>query len=171
MRVPRRYIILIDGKPLLVIRAYTKRQARELVEVRLADTTARPDRCATMIPATMHGLPAMACVSRDAEGHPPLMERRGDGVRRRVDAHVARASSPWSATGWRSSRHEDMDTQLAPHVVPFVATCVEQAKRHYDPAKIGRVTDGDRQLRSERCARAAKSREGDHFAIAVGLAS
>jgi hypothetical protein len=39
MRVPRRYIILIDGKPLLVIRAYTKRQARELVEVRLADTT------------------------------------------------------------------------------------------------------------------------------------
>jgi hypothetical protein len=39
MRVPRRYIILIDGKPLIVIRAYTKRQARELVEVRLADTT------------------------------------------------------------------------------------------------------------------------------------
>jgi hypothetical protein len=39
MRVPRRYIILIDGKPLLVIRAYTKRQVRELVEVRLADTS------------------------------------------------------------------------------------------------------------------------------------
>jgi hypothetical protein len=39
MRVPRRYLIFIDGKPLLVIRAYTKRQARELVEFRLADTT------------------------------------------------------------------------------------------------------------------------------------
>ena len=39
MRLPRRYIVLIDGKPLIVIRAYTKRQARELVEVRLADTT------------------------------------------------------------------------------------------------------------------------------------
>jgi hypothetical protein len=39
MRIPRRYLILIDGKPLIVIRAYSKRQARELVEVRLADTT------------------------------------------------------------------------------------------------------------------------------------
>jgi hypothetical protein len=37
MRLPRRYIVLIEGKPLIVIRAYTKRQARELVAARLSD--------------------------------------------------------------------------------------------------------------------------------------
>jgi hypothetical protein len=40
MRIPRRFTVLIDGKAVLVIHAYTKRQVRELVEVRLADTTA-----------------------------------------------------------------------------------------------------------------------------------
>jgi hypothetical protein len=35
--------------------------------------------------------------------------------------------------------HEDVDCHLAPHVVPFVATSVEQAKRFYqaDIAKLG----------------------------------
>jgi hypothetical protein len=40
MRVPRRFTVLIEGKAVLVIHAYTKRQVRELVEARLADTTA-----------------------------------------------------------------------------------------------------------------------------------
>ena len=39
MRIPRRFIVLIEGKPLIVIRAYSKRQARELVAARLADTS------------------------------------------------------------------------------------------------------------------------------------
>jgi hypothetical protein len=39
MRVPRKFIVLLEGKPLIVVSAYTKRQARQLVESRLADTT------------------------------------------------------------------------------------------------------------------------------------
>jgi hypothetical protein len=39
MRVPRRYIVLLEGKPLIVVRAYTLAQARKLAEARLADTT------------------------------------------------------------------------------------------------------------------------------------
>jgi hypothetical protein len=39
MRVPRRYIVLLEGKPLIVVRAYTLAQARKLVEAKLADTT------------------------------------------------------------------------------------------------------------------------------------
>jgi hypothetical protein len=54
--------------------------------------------------------------------------------------------------------------------VPFVATAVAQALRWYDPDKLGasRMAIGN-AIRL--MCRAAKSREGDHFAIAVGLAS
>ena len=54
--------------------------------------------------------------------------------------------------------------------MPFVATAVAQAMRWYDPDKIGasRMAIGN-AIRL--MCRAAKSREGDHFAIAVGLAS
>jgi replication-associated recombination protein RarA len=66
--------------------------------------------------------------------------------------------------------HEDIDTANAPHVVPFVATCVEQAKRHYDPKRIGKsrmfIGNAIRMM-----CRAPKSREGDHFGIAIGLAN
>jgi hypothetical protein len=54
--------------------------------------------------------------------------------------------------------------------VPFVATAVAQAMRWYDPEKIGasRMAIGNAiRLMS----RAKKSREGDHFAAAVGLRS
>ena len=66
--------------------------------------------------------------------------------------------------------HEDIDTQSQPHIVPFVATAVAQAMRWYDPDKLGasRMAIGN-AIRL--MCRAAKSREGDHFAIAVGLAS
>lgn len=66
--------------------------------------------------------------------------------------------------------HEDIDTALAPHVVPFVAVCVEQAKRMYDPNEIGRsrmfIGNAIRMM-----ARARKSREAVHFGIAIGLAN
>jgi replication-associated recombination protein RarA len=66
--------------------------------------------------------------------------------------------------------HEDTDTASQPHVVPFVATAVAQAMRWYDPDKLGasRMAIGN-AIRM--MARAAKSREGDHFGIAVGLRS
>jgi replication-associated recombination protein RarA len=62
--------------------------------------------------------------------------------------------------------HEDIDTADRT-IVPFVATCVEQALRWYDPDKLGgsRMAIGN-AIRA--MCRAAKSREGDHFAIAIG---
>ena len=82
MRLPRRFIVMVEGKPLIVIRAYSKRQARELL----------------------------------------------------------------------------------------AAAAVTQALRWYDPEKLGasRMAVGN-AIRL--MCRAAKSREGDHFAIAVGLAN
>ena len=66
--------------------------------------------------------------------------------------------------------HEDIDTQSQPHIVPFVATAVAQALRWYDPDKLGasRMAIGN-AIRL--MCRAQKSREGDHFSIAVGLAN
>jgi replication-associated recombination protein RarA len=63
--------------------------------------------------------------------------------------------------------HEDIDTGANPTIVPFVATAVAQAMKWYDPAKLGasRMCIGN-AIRL--MCRAVKSREGDHFAIAVG---
>jgi hypothetical protein len=64
--------------------------------------------------------------------------------------------------------HEDIDTQANPAIVPFVATAVAQSKLWYDADKLGasRLAIGN-AIRL--MCRAAKSREGDHFAAAIGL--
>ena len=66
--------------------------------------------------------------------------------------------------------HEDIDTQADPAIVPFVATAVAQAMRWYDAEKLGasRMAIGN-AIRL--MCRAAKNREGDHFAAAIGLRS
>ena len=126
-----------------------------------------------MIPNTKNGLPAMACVS--------AMQK---AIRRNMEAEAMEFACELIHTPGQQGKgfltmvcnrleiisHEDIDTQLAPHIVVFVATCVEQAKRHYDAAKIGRarmmIGSAIRMM-----ARAPKSREGDHFGIAIGLAN
>ena len=64
--------------------------------------------------------------------------------------------------------HEDIDTGAQPHIVPFVKAACEQAMAWYDPEKLGasRLAIGN-AIRL--MCRAAKSREGDHFAAAIGL--
>ncbi|WP_057848381.1 hypothetical protein [Bradyrhizobium valentinum] len=66
--------------------------------------------------------------------------------------------------------HEDIDAMAQPWIVPFVATAVAQAMRWYDQEKLGtsRLAIGN-AIRL--MCRARKSREGDHFAAAVGLRS
>jgi replication-associated recombination protein RarA len=66
--------------------------------------------------------------------------------------------------------HEDIDTQADPTIVPFVATAVAQAMKYYDADRIGfsRLFIGN-AIRL--MCRAKKSREGDHFGIAVGQAN
>jgi replication-associated recombination protein RarA len=122
-----------------------------------------------MIPATVHGLPAMACVSAMQKAIRRSMEREAMEFACEL-IHSSKGFHTLVCNRLEIISHEDIDTALAPHVVVFVATCVEQAKRHYDPAKIGRsrmfVGNAIRAM-----ARAPKSREGDHFAIAVGLRS
>jgi replication-associated recombination protein RarA len=63
--------------------------------------------------------------------------------------------------------HEDIDTADRT-IVPFVACCVQQAAQWYDREKLGpsRMALGN-AIRA--MCRAAKSREGDHFAAAIGL--
>ena len=66
--------------------------------------------------------------------------------------------------------HEDIDTGAQPHIVPFVRAACEQAMAWYDPEKPGasRLAIGN-AIRL--MCRAAKSRDGDHFASAIGLAN
>ena len=69
--------------------------------------------------------------------------------------------------------HEDIDTQLDPTIVPFVHTACEQAKSWYNTAdkmKLGKTRMAVGNAIRLMC-RAHKSREGDHFHAAIGLAS
>lgn len=66
--------------------------------------------------------------------------------------------------------HEDIDTASQPHIVPFVYTASQQARALWDPKKLGKSTLPIGNAIRMMC-RAVKSREGDHFAGAVGGAS
>ena len=68
--------------------------------------------------------------------------------------------------------HEDIDTQANPQIVPFVYIVCQQAKDWHDsdPMKLGKVRMAIGNAIRLMC-RAQKSREGDHFHTAVGLAN
>jgi replication-associated recombination protein RarA len=122
-----------------------------------------------MIPPTKNNLPAMACVSAMQKAIRRSMEREAMEFACELIG-TPRAFHSMVCKRLEIISHEDIDTQLQPHIVPFVATAVAQALRWYDPAKLGasRMAIGN-AIRL--MCRATKSREGDHFAIAVGLAS
>lgn len=66
--------------------------------------------------------------------------------------------------------HEDIDTQTQPHIVPFVRAACEQAREWYDEKKLGHTRMAVGNAIRLMC-RARKSREGDHFQAAIGLAN
>jgi replication-associated recombination protein RarA len=66
--------------------------------------------------------------------------------------------------------HEDIDTTANPAIVPFVRAACEQAKDWYDPKRLGKARMPIGNAIRLMC-RAAKSREGDHFQAAIGLAA
>ena len=122
-----------------------------------------------MIPDTRNGLPAMACLSALQKSIRRGLER--EAMEFAVELiHTSKAFHSMVCKRLEIISHEDIDTQTQPHVVPFVATAVAQAMRWYDADKIGasRMAIGN-AIRL--MCRARKSREGDHFGIAVGLAS
>jgi len=66
--------------------------------------------------------------------------------------------------------HEDIDTISQPWLVPFVCTACEQALDWYNPEKPGAARMAFGNAIRLMC-RAKKSREGDHFQAAIGLAN
>lgn len=122
-----------------------------------------------MIPLTKNGLPAMACLSAVQKCVRWALEL--DAMRFAVELHqTSKAYATMVANRLEIISHEDIDTQLRPDIVPFVKAACDQARAWYDPAKLGksRMAIGN-AIRI--MARTPKSREGDHFHIAVGLAA
>jgi replication-associated recombination protein RarA len=122
-----------------------------------------------MIPATKNGLNAMTCISAMQKAIRRGMELEAMSFAVEL-MHSSKAFHSMVCKRLEIISHEDIDTQSQPHIAPFVATAVAQALRWYDPDKLGasRMAIGN-AIRL--MCRAAKSREGDHFAIAVGLVS
>ena len=122
-----------------------------------------------MIPPTKNGLPAMACASAMQKSIRRGLEREAMQFACEL-IHTSKGFHSLVCKRLEIISHEDVDTQSQPHIVPFVATCVAQAMKWYDPDRIGgsRMAIGNaiRML-----ARARKSREGDHFEIAIGFAN
>ena len=122
-----------------------------------------------MIPDTKNGLPTMASVSAMQKAIRRGMER--EAMEFAVELmHTSKAFHSMVCKRLEIISHEDIDTQAEPAIVPFVATAVAQAMKWYDAEKLGasRMAIGN-AIRL--MCRAAKSREGDHFAAAVGLRS
>lgn len=122
-----------------------------------------------MIPQTHNDLPAMAVLSAMQKCIRRSMEREAMEFACEL-IHTSKGFHTMVCNRLEIISHEDVDTQSQPHIVPFVATCVAQAMKWYDPEKIGRSRMVLGSAIRMMC-RAKKSREGDHFAIAVGLAN
>lgn len=120
------------------------------------------------MPETRHGLPAFECLSAMQKCIRRAMER--EAMEFAVELiHTSKAYTTMVCNRLEIVSHEDIDSAKAPHVIPFVRTCCEQARAWYD------ATNGD--LSKSRMAvgnairamcRAPKSREGDHFQAAIG---
>lgn len=124
-----------------------------------------------MIPATKNGLDPFVCLSALQKCIRRGMER--EAMQFAVELmHSSKNFHTMTCKRLEVISHEDIDTQVNPMIVPFVATAVEQAMKWYDSdvTKLGKsrmcVGNAIRLM-----ARAKKSREGDHFAAAIGWAA
>ena len=122
-----------------------------------------------MIPATRHGLQALACVSAMQKCIRRGMER--EAMEFAVELiHTSKAFCTMVTNRLEIISHEDIDTVSQPWIVPFVRTACQQAREWYDPDKLGKSRMPIGNVIRLMC-RAKKSREGDHFQAAIGLAS
>jgi replication-associated recombination protein RarA len=124
-----------------------------------------------MIPATKNGLDPFVCLSALQKCIRRGMER--EAMQFAVELmHSSKNFHTMTCKRLEVISHEDIDTQVNPMIVPFVATAVAQAMKWYDSdvTKLGKsrmcVGNAIRLM-----ARAKKSREGDHFAAAIGWAA
>ena len=122
-----------------------------------------------MIPATLHGLQALACVSAMQKCIRRGMER--EAMQFAVELiHTSKAFCTMVTNRLEVISHEDIDTVTQPWIVPYVQTACQQARDWYDPKKLGKSRMPIGNAIRLMC-RAAKSREGDHFQAAIGLAN
>ena len=120
-----------------------------------------------MIPNTKNDLPAMACVSGMQKAIRRGLEREAMEFACEL-LHSSKGFHTLVCNRLEIISHEDCDAVGQPWLVPLVATCVAQAKVVFDIEKPGRARMFLGTAIRAMC-RAAKSREGDHFALAVGL--
>jgi len=120
-----------------------------------------------MIPDTKNGLPAMACVSAMQKCVRRGMEREAFEFAIEL-MHTSKAFHSMVCRRLQIISHEDIDTEADPRIVSFVKAATEQAMQWYDADRLGasRLAIGN-AIRL--MCRAPKSREGDHFAAAIGL--
>ena len=121
-----------------------------------------------MIPRTIHNLGAHECISAMQKFIRRGMER--EAMEMAVEmGHTSKGFATWVTTRLEVISHEDVGL-AAPEIIPLVRTCCEQARAWWNADKLGQwrmpIGTAIRAL-----ARAAKSREGDHFQAAVGLRS
>jgi replication-associated recombination protein RarA len=124
-----------------------------------------------MIPATRNGLDPFVCLSALQKCIRRGMER--EAMQFAVELmHTSKNFHGMTCKRLEVIAHEDIDTQANPMIVPFVATAVAQAMKWYDSdvTKLGKSRMAIGNAIRLMC-RAAKSREGDHFAAATGWAA
>jgi replication-associated recombination protein RarA len=117
-----------------------------------------------MIPATIHNMPAMACVSAMQKAIRRGLEK--EAMEFAVEQlHTSKAFHSMVCNRLEVICHEDLDTLAAPHVFPFVAASRERYSKSIGEARL-MVGNAIRMM-----ARAPKSRAGCHFGAAIGLRS
>ncbi len=122
-----------------------------------------------MIPPTKNGLPAMGCVSAMQKAIRRGLER--EAMEFAVELmHTSKGFSTMVCNRLEVISHEDIDTAAAPHIVPFVHAAVAQAREWWNDKNPGKSRMAVGNAIRMMC-RAAKSREGDHFQAAIGLAN
>jgi len=119
-----------------------------------------------MIPPTKNGKPALLYVSAMQKCIRRSMEREAMEFASEL-MHTSKALHTMVCNRLLVICHEDLDTLAAPHVFPFVAASVAASRERYTDKM------GEARLMIGNCIRlmcaAPKSREGCHFAAAVGL--
>lgn len=124
-----------------------------------------------MIPATIHGMPAMVCISAMQKFIRRGMEREA----MEMACEVMHTSKPFHSMVCNRLLvicHEDLDMVEAPEVYPFVFASLERSRELY---KKNPQQPGEARLFVGNCirlmCRTPKSREGCHFGAAIGLRS
>ena len=120
------------------------------------------------IPNTIHGLNPFLCISALQKYVRRGMEREAQEIAAEM-FYTSKAYASWVCKRLEVISHEDVGL-AAPHLIPLVRTCCEQAREWYDAKKQGRgasVMAVGTAIRA--LCRAPKSREGDHFHCAVGM--